>query len=206
MSIRLLLAALLAATLVACSSTPKDDEQNQTAKTPDLDLSKEFPEPSNPLVKARLEKRITDIRYQRGVTLVANLERIAGYGDVAIPFAMDGLKSEDPMTRMGCAWVLGRVGNTAAIPALEDALNDPVPYVRYEVASQIGVLGGKGGYKTLVQGLTDERVEMRFKCFEALQELTGNTFGYSHTAAPEVRKVAVEQWEAWVERVDTEDM
>ena len=47
---------------------------------------------------------------------------------------------------------------------------------------------------------------MRFKCFEALQELTGNTFGYSHTAAPEVRKVAVDQWESWLSRIESEEL
>jgi len=205
MSLRLLLAVMTAFFLAACASSRQDDEA-RSADTPELDLTKDFPEPNSPLAKARLEKRIADIKYQRGVTLIANLERIAGYGDVAIPFAIDGLKSDDPMTRMGCSWVLGRVGNTAAIPALEEALEDPVPFVRYEVASQLGNLGAKSGYRMLVKGLSDERVEMRFKCFEALQELTGNTFGYSHTAAPEVRRVAVDQWESWLSRVESEEL
>ena len=75
----------------------------------------------------------------------------------------------------------------------------------FQVASQLGSLGSKKGFRVLVDGLSDERVEMRFKCFEALQELTGNTFGYSHTAAPEVRKVAVDEWEAWLVRVESEE-
>jgi hypothetical protein len=57
----------------------------------------------------------------------------------------------------------------------------------------------------LVHGLGDESIEYRFKCFEALQELTGQTFGYSHNAAPEVRKVAVDKWQAWLERVESEE-
>ena len=205
MSLRLLFAVMAAFFLAACASSRQDDEA-RSANTPELDLSKDFPEPNSPLAKARLEKRMADIRYQRGVTLIANLERIAGYGTVAVPYAIEGLKSDDPMTRMGSSWILGRVGNTGAIPALEEALDDPVPFVRYEVASQLGNLGAKSGYKVLVAGLSDERVEMRFKCFEALQELTGNTFGYSHTAAPEVRKVAVDQWDAWLARMQTEDL
>jgi len=205
MSLRLLFAVMAAFFLAACASSRQDDEA-RSANTPELDLSKDFPEPNSPLAKARLEKRMADIRYQRGVTLIANLERIAGYGTVAVPYAIEGLKSDDPMTRMGSSWILGRVGNTGAIPALEEALDDPVPFVRYEVASQLGNLGAKSGYKVLVAGLSDERVEMRFKCFEALQELTGNTFGYSHTADPEVRKVSVDQWDAWLARMQTEDL
>jgi HEAT repeat protein len=205
MSLRLLFAVMAAFFLAACASSRQDDEA-RSANTPELDLSKDFPEPNSPLAKARLEKRMADIRYQRGVTLIANLERIAGYGTVAVPYAIEGLKSDDPMTRMGSSWILGRVGNTGAIPALEEALDDPVPFVRYEVASQLGNLGAKSGYSVLVAGLSDERVEMRFKCFEALQELTGNTFGYSHTADPEVRKVSVDQWDAWLARMQTEDL
>jgi len=205
MSFRLLIAVMTAFFLAACASSSQDEEAQSTG-TPELDLSKDFPTPNSPLAKARLEKRIADIKYQRGVTLISNLERIAGYGDVAVPFAMEGLKNEDPMTRMGCSWILGRVGNTGAIPALEGCLDDPVPFVRYEVASQLGNLGAKSGFRALIVGLSDERVEMRFKCFEALQELTGNTFGYSHTAAPEVRKVAVDQWDSWLSRMASEEL
>jgi len=203
MSFRLLTAVMTAFFLAACASTSQDDEA-RASQTPAVDLTKDYPEPNSPLVKARIEKRIADIQYQRGVTMIANLERIANYGDTAVPFAIEGLKSEDPMTRMGCSWVLGRIGHTGAIPALEEALEDPVPFVRYEVASQLGNLGAKSGFRVLVAGLSDERVEMRFKCFEALQELTGNTFGYDHTAAPEVRKVAVDQWQGWLTRFESE--
>jgi len=203
MSIRLLCAGIAALLIVACSSTPKQEDQKASIQ---LDLSKDFPEPNSPLTKARIEKRISDIRYQRGVTLIANLERIANYGDVVLPFCMDGLENEDAMTRMGCSWVLGRLANSAAVPALEKALQDPVPFVRYEVASQLGNLGSRAGYTVLVAGLSDERVEMRYKCFEALHELTGNTFGYSHTAAPEARKVSVEEWHGWLDRVESEEL
>jgi len=200
MSSRLIVLGL-AALFVACTSTPKEESPKA-----EIDLSTDFPVPNSPLTKARIEKRIADLKYQRGVTLISNLERLANYGDVVVPFCMDGLKSEVPMTRMGCAWVLGRVNNPAAVPNLVEALGDDVPFVRYEIASQLGNLGSRAGYSALVMGLEDERVEMRFKCFEALQDLTGNTFGYSHTAAPEVRKVAIGEWQSWLARVDDEEL
>jgi len=165
----------------------------------------EYAELTSPVARAKLQGRIDNIKYQRGVTLITNLEKIASYGEAAVQPCLDGLKSQDAMTRMGCAWVLGRVGDARTIPALTDALGDEVAFVRYEVASQLGNMGSKAGYPVLVQGLSDERVEYRYKCFEALRELTGQEFGYSHNASPEVRKVAVEQWDAWLTRLNSEE-
>jgi HEAT repeat protein len=110
------------------------------------------------------------------------------------------------MTRMGCAWVLGRIGDTRSVPHLETLLTDKVDFVRYEAASQLGSVGSKSGYRTLVQGLDHEKLEYRFKCHEALRELTGKNFGYSHNAAPELRASAVEKWQAWLEEVESEDL
>lgn len=192
MSIRLL-AFFLGTAMAACSSREVKEE------------SEDYAEITSPIALARLESRVENIKYQKGVTLISNLERIAAYGEAAIPICLEGMESEDAMTRMGCAWVLGRIGDTRAIPALEGLLDDEVGFVRYEAASQLGTLGARTGYGVLVSGLSDERIEYRFKCFEALQELTGHTFDYSHNAAPEVRKVAVEKWNAWLERVESEE-
>lgn len=187
-----LLSALL---LAACSSSePKEDEG-----------SSDWRDPTNPIVKVRLQSRIDNIKYQHGPTLVANLERIAAYGPTAVPACIEGLQSEDAMTRMGCSYALGRIGDTTAIPALEGVLEDEVPYVRYEAASQLGTLGSRAGYPVLVQGLSDERIEYRYKCIEALRELTGHTFDYSHNADAERRTVAVGKWQVWLERLQAED-
>jgi len=197
MSTRLIVLCLLAA-FAACKSSHE-------AKTDGSDKS-EFAESSNPMVQTRLQARVDNIRYQRGVTLITNLERIASYGEVAVPVCLEGLKSEDSMTRMGCAWVLGRIGDTRTIPALENALTDEVDFVRYEAAAQVCQLGSKAGYKTLVEGLQSDRVEYRYKCIEALTQLTGHTFDYSHNAPPEERAEAVQKWQAWVDLLDSEDM
>ncbi len=198
MSSRVLLSciACFALLLPACSSSKgRVDPQD----------SSDYAELSSPVAKAKLQARIDNIKYQRGVTLITNLEKIASYGEAAVQPCLDGLQGPDAMTRMGCAWVLGRIGDSRTIPALTEALGDEVAFVRYEVASQLGNMGSKAGYPTLVQGLSDERVEYRYKCFEALRELTGQEFGYSHNASPEVRKVAVEQWDAWLTRLAAEE-
>jgi len=110
-------------------------------------------ESSNPIVRARLQARVDNIRYQRGMSLIANLEHIANYGEEAIPVCMQGLQSPYAMTRMGCAWVLGRIGNVTAIPELRKLLDDDVAFVRYEAESQVCTLGYKAGYRVLVDGL-----------------------------------------------------
>jgi len=194
-----LFALMLVAALAACKSFDSDAETTKTD-------SSEFHPSDNPIVKTRLKARVDNIRYQRGVTLVTNLERVASYGETAIPVCLEGLESDDAMTRMGCSWVLGRIADNRTIPALEVLLEDEVDFVRYEAASQLGNMGSKAGYSVLVQGLSAERVEYRYKCFEALRELTGHTFGYGHNSPGEERAAAVEKWQAWLDLLDSEDL
>jgi len=187
---------VLAASLCACSSSKNKQDASRDADATQL----------NPVARARLEERVKNIKYQSGTTLIANLEKIASYGHQAVPLCVDGLENEDPMTRMGCAYVLGRIGETKSISALLPLLDDDVTYVRYETASALGAMGSRAGYPVLVSGLKDERIQYRFKCIEALQDFTGQTFGYSHNAAPEAREVAVKQWEDWLERTQKEQL
>ena len=50
------------------------------------------------------------------------------------------------------------------------------------------------------------QVEYRFKCFEALRDLSGQTFGYVHNAPDEERAEAVAKWKAWLESINSENM
>lgn len=204
MSIRLL--ALLFATSAifgGCKSSPDDEKDSADTKSAE---ERGFGESTNPMVQARIQARVDNIKYQRGTTLITNLERIVAYNQQAIPICLEGLKNEDAMTRMGCAYVLGRIGDTRTVPDLEVALADQVDFVRYEAASGLGSLGSKAGYGVLVAGLESERVEYRYKCFEALRELTGHTFGYVHNAPAEERAEAVTKWKGWLELVNSENM
>ncbi|HEX5137619.1 MAG TPA: HEAT repeat domain-containing protein [Planctomycetota bacterium] len=196
MSIRLLV-LVFAVAVVGCKSSNSDDKSAE---------ERGFGESTNPMVPARIQARVDNIRYQRGTTLITNLERLVAYGEQAVPTCVEGLKSDDAMTRMGCAYVLGRIGDTRTVPDLEGALKDPVDYVRYEAASQLGNMGSKSGYGVLVEGLESDRVEYRFKCFEALRDLTGNTFGYVHNAPDEERAEAVAKWKTWLDQLNSENM
>ena len=188
-----LIALFVSLVFVACSSTSED-------------VPKKGFNAISPLAKQRMQARVDNIKYQKSTTLITNLERIAVYGDAAIPVCVDGLKDENAMTRMGCAYVLGRIGNTQVVPQLVEALDDEVAFVRYEVASQLGTLGSRAGYRVLVSGLSDGNIRYRFKCFEALNQMTGRTFDYSHNASPERREVSVEKWNAWLEQIESEEL
>ncbi len=196
MSIRLVV--LLAAALLGACSSSSQQRPEEESHPPGAE--------SNPVTRARLEARVQNIKYQTGTTLISNLERIAAYGEQAIPVVIEGLKDADPMTRMGCSYVLGRIGNTKTVPHLVPMLQDEVAFVRYEAAAALGAMGSRAGYPVLVSGLSDERIQYRFKCIEALQDFTGQNFGYQHNAAPEARAVAVQQWESWLARVRSEEM
>ena len=67
-------------------------------------------------------------------------------------------------------------------------------------------MGSKAGYSVLVSGLRNERVDFRFRCFEALKEFTGHNFGYEFNAAPEAREVSLTEWDAWLKRVESEEL
>ena len=195
MSNRTIAFLFLAALATACSSS-------KTKK----DISDEFVDVPNPVGRLKLQARVDNIQYQRGLILIANLERIAAYGVTAIPTCLKNINDEEPMTRMGCVWVLGRVGDIRTIPHIEPLLTDEVDYVRYEAASALGVMGARQGYPVLVRGLSSDRIDFRFRCISALKDFTGRDFGYKHNESPEVREVSVEAWESWLDRMQSEEL
>ncbi len=195
MSFRII-AVLVALSLVGACKTKKHQIKEGV----------EYATAPSPVAAARLQARIDNIKYQRGVTLIANLERIAGQGELAINACIEGLESPDAMTRMGCAYALGRIGDTRTVPDLEQVLQDEVPFVRFEAASALGGMGSRSGYAVLVGGLDNGRVEFRYKCIEALQGFTNHTFGYRHDASPEERGQAIDRWREWLDRLEAEEL
>jgi hypothetical protein len=194
-------AILCGLVLAACTTTQINPQGNTITVS-----NSEWPDPPNPLAAERIQTRIDNIKYQHNQTLLTNLERLVAYGDVAVPFALEGLKSDDAMTRMGCAYVLGRIGNPRVIPDLRPLLEDEVAIVRFEVASRLGDLGSREGYAVLVDGLEDPNIRNRYNCFKALSEQTGRDFGYKHNDQPEQRAVAVAQWRAWLNQIESEQL
>jgi len=188
---------LFAIVLIGCKSNQGGSDSAE---------SRGFGDEASPVARARIQERIDNIKYQSNLTLVENLERLAAYGDMAIPQLVAGLQSPDASTRMGCAYVLGRIGNTKVIPDLLPLLQDESAIVRYEAAYRLGTLGSREGYGVLVDGLEDDNIRNRYNCFRGLQELTNRDFGYSHNASPELRRAAVARWREWLAQIQAEKM
>lgn len=153
------------------------------------------------ILRAEVEKRVSEIPYMHGVELVANLERLAAIGEPAVPALVRALDAPEWLTRSSAAWTLGVMGDRRNIPALRELLDDRVPGVRYQAAASLVELGDAMGFPVLVEGLSDPEIQARYKCFEALRDATGNDFGYEHDASPALRRAAAARWADWLEGV-----
>jgi hypothetical protein len=151
------------------------------------------------LLEKEIKSRIDSFEYSAGVRLVQSQQRLAQIGEPAIPYLLDGLRHPSALTRGSCAYVLGLIRDLRTIPDLERvARKDDVAGVRYEAAASLVALGDNAGWRTLIEGLRDEDIRLRFKCYEMLHAVTKLDFGYAHDAAPEEREAAVKRWEAWL--------
>ena len=168
-----------------------------------VDLS-EYPEPSA-FLKQEIEDRMAALRYQTEGQLYENMMRLAYIGETSVPFLIKGLDDEHVRVRSSSAYILGLMGDTRTIPALLTALQDSSDVVRYEAATALGNMGDREGYGVLVEGLSDGDIKNRYKCHEALTLLTRLDFGYRHDDPPELRRVAILKWEAWVDRMAADD-
>ena len=170
---------------VACSSTV--DESG------DKDVKRE-----NSLMKGDVERRVADLRYLHGNDLLDSLSHLAKLGDSAMPAIREGARSDDWLTRSSVAWVMGATADRRYIPDLNRLLGDRVKGVRYEAAAALIELGDNAGFPILVDGLSDDEVRVRYKCFESLRRATGRDFGYQHDGSEEVRDAAVARWKDWL--------
>lgn len=153
----------------------------------------------NAMVQADVQRRIDELRYLHDQELLDTMLHLASLGDSAAPQIRDGARSDDWFTRASLAWVMGATGDRRYIADLRRLVADPVKGVRFEAAAGLVELGDNAGFPVLVDGLSDQDIKTRFKCFEALRRATGQDFGYQHDAAPDVRRAAVTRWNDWLE-------
>lgn len=177
------------AALAACATEQQDYDWGGTSNK---ELEKQF------------DRRVAELRYQNGTELLDSAGTLVAYGDQAAPAVRRGLKSEDWLTRMCCAYVAGVSEDRRYIAHLRPLLSDASPDVRFEAAASLVDLRDGVGYYTLVDGLEDTDVKRRFKCIEVLQRNTGQDFGYVHDASPSIRQEAVLRWREWLKERQVE--
>ncbi len=160
----------------------------------------QFEQP-NALLRSEIQRRIDQIPYQRGTTLVMNLAWLAARGEEAIPQLLQAMKSKDPKVRAEAAWTLGRIRDTRVIPFLQKYLDDPDQTVAMEVARALLTMGDDKGVPNLIMGLQSRNPRFRFYCHEALKAWSGLDFGYKPNGTDQVaRENATRKWMEWWNR------
>lgn len=153
----------------------------------------------NAMMQADVQRRIDELRYLHDQELLDTMLHLASLGDAAVPQIRAGSRTDDWFTRASLAWVMGATGDRRYIPDLRRLVADPVKGVRFEASAALVELGDNAGFPTLVEGLSDQDLKTRYKCFEALRRATGQDFGYQHDAAPDARRAAITRWNDWLE-------
>jgi HEAT repeat protein len=155
----------------------------------------------NELREEEMARRVEEIRFLSGRELVDNLYALATLGEEVTPHLRSGMRSDNALTRSSLAWVAGVRGDRRNIPAVRGLLADPVREVRYEAAAALVRLGDNAGFPALVEGLADGELRNRYKCFQALNAITGQDFGYRHDGDADTRRLAVTRWLDWLAAV-----
>ncbi len=158
----------------------------------------DFPEPANMYVRKDIERRVAEIKFMHDTELLQNLERLVGYTDMAVPAVRRGLEDEDWLTRVGCLWVLSRLGDKRNIPHVRRTLDDSKPEVRYEAAATLVELGDATGFPVIVEGLANDDVRIRFKCRTELTRHVGTDFGFQHDGPVAERQEGLQRWRNWL--------
>ncbi len=172
--------------LAACSTS----STTQSTESP-------FTQP-NSLMSGEISQRVEQIPFQHREELVQNLIWLTEAGEQVIPSVLNGLRHENPKVRSSCAWVLGRLRDRRTIPALRAAAPDREVSVRCEIARSLVLLGDLQACPTLIEGLDNDRPEVRYMCHEALKTATGHDFGYDHLNQNQREaKVSVLRWRQW---------
>lgn len=81
---------------------------------------------------------------------------------------------------------------------LYQRLQSDNPSVRITAIAQAGREKDAQSVPLLVDRLEDDDADVRLFAQQALDRITGQSFGYSYYAAPAERLAAVERWRAWL--------
>ena len=151
-----------------------------------------------------IEEILDRIETGRPEWMAEGLAALRAKGSDAVGPLMDALKSPAPLRRWAAASVLGELGDRAALPALRDTLADEQISVRLRAAYGLANLGVQDGISTLIQAVTSEEVMVGHPpelagdfANQALESLSGRSFGLDASATPATRRQVAEHWEAW---------
>lgn len=108
-------------------------------------------------------------------------------GDAVIAIIAEGLKDDSALLKHELAYVLGQLGSSAAVPILEEVLENPkgahCAMVRHEAAEALGAISSEGSLPILRKYLDDPAREVRETCEIAVAKIE-----YDHTPEGKARQ------------------
>jgi HEAT repeat protein len=125
-------------------------------------------------------------------------------GSDAVAPLIEALKSPATLRRWAAAATLGDLGDRDAVPALRDALSDRSISVRVHAAHSLAKLGANDGIPTLINAVSSEEIIIGHPpelvsdvANQALESVSGRSFGLDSSATPAMRRQIAERWDAW---------
>ena len=110
---------------------------------------------------------------------------------------MDVTRADGAIRTLACGVVAALAAScTAPRPPLTVTHEDPgikIPAIKKAVREK-----DKSVVPRLVEELSSDDPAVRFYAIEALEELTGETFGYQYFQDEDGRKPAIEKWKKWL--------
>jgi hypothetical protein len=91
------------------------------------------------------------------------------------------------------------LGNGAcSAPPRDPDLNDPDPALKIPAMKRLAKAGDKKAVARLVKELDNDDPAVRFYAIRALEELTGERFGFSYYDDEVERRPALARWNQWL--------
>lgn len=109
------------------------------------------------------------------------------------------LQSEDNDVRYAALEKLQPLQDPRLLPHVYPALTDPYEFNRFLAAHILGEWGARQATPHLIEALMDEFSFVREAAASSLRRLTGQNFGYDHSASAESRRRAYGAWKKWWE-------
>lgn len=179
---------LVCGTLVGCMSTTVGEvakSDNNTHSDP-VEMQQK-----------RIDLVVENIQFDRGATLLRNLQWLINQKSLAVPSIITRLPHVNGRTRTNLVYVLGFSRTREARAALVASLKDADPIVRFEAAAGLLTQGDLGVVPILVGFLESDQKMVRYKAIEALRLGTGRDFEYRFSATVEARTASVGRWRSW---------
>lgn len=116
-------------------------------------------------------------------------DQLYGMGPHILELLRAELESIHYRRRMAAATNLGRLGDTASVPALVGLLSDPQPGVREMALFSLGILGDSSATEPILGSLSDYDADVRYRAVVALGDL-----GYAHIEDVLIRAMGDESY------------